>query len=137
MKKAIRQPPRWAEQLLQWACRPDYADEVLGDLREAYLWRAETKSPGNAARNFILEVLLSLRFTHLKPFYHFNINTMMLGNYLKIAFRNMYKRKAYSRHQYSRAIGGSGGFPHDFYVRMAGAYLRRLPRQQKPHFYAV
>ncbi|MEQ9098056.1 MAG: ABC transporter permease [Imperialibacter sp.] len=96
MSKLLHRPPRWAERLLQWACRPDYVDEVLGDLHEAYYWRLEEKGHRKAAFNFVLEVLLSLRFTHLKPFYHFNLNTMMLGSYLKIAFRNLYKRKAYS-----------------------------------------
>lgn len=96
MSKRAPHPPGWAERLLQWLCRPDYADEVIGDLREAFYWRLQEKGQASASRNFVLEAVLSLRFAHLKPFYYFNLNTMMLGSYLKIAFRSLYKRKAYS-----------------------------------------
>lgn len=89
-------PPAWADQLLNFFCRPDYADEILGDLHEAFYWRLKEKGLAKAKRKFTWEVIKSLRPKNLKSFYKFSLNTMILKNYIKIAFRTLMKRKSTS-----------------------------------------
>ncbi len=89
-------PPQWADKLLLALCRSDYVDEIVGDLHEAYYWRLSKKSPGKAYRWFIWETIKSLRPGNLKSVHTLSINTMIYGNYLKIAFRNIFKRKSIS-----------------------------------------
>jgi len=89
-------PPLWADKLLNYFCRQDFADEILGDLHEAFYWRLKEKGPGKAKTKFAWEVIKSLRPKNLKSFYHFSLNTMILRNYIKIAFRTLLKRKSTS-----------------------------------------
>lgn len=89
-------PPSWADKLLIYFCRQDYADEILGDLHEAFYWRLKEKGSGKARAKFIWEAIKSLRPKNLKSFYHFSLNTMILRNYIKIAFRTLLKRKSTS-----------------------------------------
>ena len=89
-------PPAWADRLLTFFCRPDYSDEILGDLHEAFYWRAEESSIGKAKRAFVWEVIKSLRPKNLKSFYKISINTMVFRNYIKVAFRSLLKRRSTS-----------------------------------------
>ncbi|WP_424963063.1 FtsX-like permease family protein [Ekhidna sp.] len=89
-------PPKWALSLLEFFLRPDYADEIQGDITEAYYWRMKEESPFKAKTKFILEVVRSLKPTNLKSFYHLSLNTMIFRNYIKIAFRSLLKRKSTS-----------------------------------------
>ncbi|MEQ8906641.1 FtsX-like permease family protein [Ekhidna sp.] len=91
-----KNPPKWALRLLEFFLRPDYADEIQGDITEAYYWRMEEESPFKARFKFILEVFKSLKPTNLKSFYHLSLNTMIFRNYLKVAFRSLLKRKSTS-----------------------------------------
>jgi putative ABC transport system permease protein len=89
-------PPKWAKRLLEFFCRVDYVDEILGDIHEAFYWRMEEQGLFKARFKFILEVMKSLRPTNLKSFYHFELNTIIFRNYIKIAFRTLLKRKSTS-----------------------------------------
>ena len=89
-------PPKWGLKLLELFLRPDYADEIQGDITEAFYWRLKEEGSAKARLKFIWEVFKSLRPTNLKSFYHFSLNTMIFRNYLKIAFRTLLKRKSTS-----------------------------------------
>ncbi len=89
-------PPAWADRLLNYFCRQDYSDEILGDLHEAFYWRLKEKGPTKAKARFTWEVIKSLRPKNLKSFYHLSLNTMIFRNYLKIAFRTLLKRRSTS-----------------------------------------
>ncbi|MEP5613036.1 MAG: FtsX-like permease family protein, partial [Cyclobacteriaceae bacterium] len=89
-------PPLWADKLLSYFCRQDYADEILGDLHEAFYWRLKERGPGKAKAKFLWEVVKSLRPKNLKSFHHFSLNTMIFRNYIKIAIRTLLKRKSTS-----------------------------------------
>lgn len=91
-----RHPPKWALRLLELFLRPDYADEIQGDITEAFYWRLKEENHFKARIKFILEVFRSLKPTNLKSFYHLSLNTMIFRNYFKIAFRSLLKRKSTS-----------------------------------------
>lgn len=94
--KHEKHPPKWAIRLLEFFLRPDYADEIQGDITEAFYWRIKEESPFNVKAKFILEVIRSLKPTNLKSFYHISLNTMIFQNYIKVAFRSLLKRKSTS-----------------------------------------
>ena len=96
MRELKHYPPSWADKLLIYFCRQDYADEILGDLHEAFYWRLKEKGAKKAKARFMWEVIKSLRPKNLKSFYHFSLNTMILRNYVKIALRTLLKRKSTS-----------------------------------------
>lgn len=91
-------PPRFALRFLEWFCPPGLYEGIEGDLLEEYdLDRSERGATTanirlvfNVLRFFRPGIILRNRFT-LKI-----INTVMLGNYLKVASRNIAKRKLYS-----------------------------------------
>ena len=77
-------------------CRQDLADEIIGDLHEAFMWRVETEGERKARRKYVLESIGSLKPSNLKLIYQLRLNNMIFTNYLKIAFRNLQKRKTFS-----------------------------------------
>ncbi len=93
-------PSRWAQRLLSRWGDPDTLEEVQGDLLEFYAYWAETLGERKARFRYIFTVLKLLRpFAKSKaskeypqPFLHI----AMLRNYLTIAFRSLWKNKAYS-----------------------------------------
>ena len=89
-------PPKWAESILDFCCRTDYHDEIIGDLREAFYWRIEEEGTFKAKSKFLWESLLSLKPQNLKTSYHLSINTMILRNYIKVTSRNLIRRKTSS-----------------------------------------
>ncbi len=89
-------PPRWIKQLLEFIIRPDVKDEIIGDIYEAYLWRQSEEGTWRAKANFFYETFRSLNPVNLRPFYHISINSMILRDHLKVAFRLMVKKRATS-----------------------------------------
>ncbi|GAB4032147.1 ABC transporter permease [Spirosoma gilvum] len=92
-------PPRFADRLLIWFCAPHLREEVLGDLHERYALRVKQRGETKANWRYWLDVLAYLRpefIKRQKPEYPNPKRTDMLRNYLKIAFRNLTRQKAYS-----------------------------------------
>lgn len=89
-------PPKWGLKLLSFFLREDYADEIQGDITEAFHWRYEEEGAFKAKSAFIFEVIRSLKPTNLKSFYHLTLNTMIIRNYLKVAFRTLLKQRSTS-----------------------------------------
>jgi putative ABC transport system permease protein len=90
------QPPKYPLRFLRWFCREDYIDEIEGDLIELFEKRAE-ESPDKAKRRFLWDVVKSCRPRNIKALRSQNSNnTVMLKNYLKVAWRNMLHQKMYS-----------------------------------------
>lgn len=96
MKKGDHHPPKWAKSLLEFFCREDYADEISGDIYEAFYWRLKEQGLFKARLKFIIEVFRSFRLSNLKSFHHIQLNTMIFQNYIKVAFRTLLKRKSTS-----------------------------------------
>ncbi|WP_421827343.1 ABC transporter permease [Larkinella sp.] len=115
------QPPAWADRLLKGLCPPALQEELLGDLHEQFADQVVEFGVRKARRLYALEVIkfcrpyfLKRRTAHfIKPSAHpvsktahryplrderqpFFLQPDMLRNYLKIAFRNLWKSKEYA-----------------------------------------
>jgi putative ABC transport system permease protein len=90
--------PRWTLSFLHWFCPASLYEGIEGDLLESFesdvrqygLRHARRRMVWNTLRFFRLEILLRNKFSPQL------INTIMIGNYLKVASRNILKRKLYS-----------------------------------------
>lgn len=101
----MRQPPKWARELLFWRVGNADAEDIIGDLDEVYYDQLEAgRSPLKAGLSYWNQVF-HLIFSYglekrrskaaLSPYYftnHFN----MFKNYLKIAIRNFSKHKLFT-----------------------------------------
>lgn len=92
------EPPRWAAWFLKWFCPGELYEGIEGDLLEAF--EDDVRSSGYAIgrRRFALKVITFFRpGIVLRNRFSFQlINTIMLTNYLTIAYRNVLKNKAFS-----------------------------------------
>ena len=92
-------PPRWLDKLLTRLVAPHLREEVLGDLHERYTLRVQRLGQTRARRDYWREVLAYMRprFIIRKPSeFSEPTTTVMLRNYVKIAWRNLVKHKGYS-----------------------------------------
>jgi putative ABC transport system permease protein len=90
--------PRLARRFLEWYCPDELYEGILGDLEEAFYHDVQTSGPAIARRRFVWGVIrffqpaiwlrnkLSWRLTP----------SVMIGNYYKVAARNIMKRKLFS-----------------------------------------
>ncbi|RFS16524.1 permease prefix domain 2-containing transporter [Emticicia sp. C21] len=93
------QPPRWADNLLEWFCAPHLLEEVQGDLHERFQKNVRVFGEKSARRDYIVSVLGFIRpfaLKHQKELSPSLYNKIMISNYFKIAFRNILKYKGYS-----------------------------------------
>ncbi|RFS17785.1 ABC transporter permease [Emticicia sp. C21] len=94
-------PPRWPDRLLEWFLSPDMKEDVQGDLHEFYQKRITQVSKRQADKDYWRAAL-----QYLTPYFFSNqssnhnstisLSPIMLRNYLKIAWRNLMLRKAYT-----------------------------------------
>jgi putative ABC transport system permease protein len=94
-------PPRFATWLLKTFGHPDTSEEVQGDLLELYDHWVETVGERKADWRYSLSAVKLLRplakSKRSKEYpSNFFINPTMIGNYLKIAQRNLTQNKGYS-----------------------------------------
>ncbi|MEZ4990801.1 MAG: ABC transporter permease [Saprospiraceae bacterium] len=90
------QPPKRALQFLRWFCRPDYLEEIEGDLFELYEQDLEQSSRW-ANRRFTWQVLRHFRPDFIKPLTENPLIPFgMYRHYFKIAWRSILRQKLYS-----------------------------------------
>jgi putative ABC transport system permease protein len=95
MKK--NRPPKWADNLLEWYCAPQFIEEIQGDLHEAFYRRCDKGGRFRARLQFILDVVRSFSIRTFDKSILQSINSSaMFKNYLIIAFRNLLRKKAFS-----------------------------------------
>jgi putative ABC transport system permease protein len=105
-KPLDRQPPRWADRLLEWFVSPYLLEDVQGDLQEIFYKRVARVGIRQARREYGWAVLHYLnpffakphhRTSNLTPYLQLSsLHPAMIRNYLKIAFRNLARHKGYS-----------------------------------------
>lgn len=108
-KTSMGKPPRWVDRLLEWFVAAHLLEYVQGDLHEAFHKRVFKVGLARARREYIWAVLHCLtpffikrQKVEAKPIYSFDNNyskplfTDMLSNYLIIAFRNLWRHKAFT-----------------------------------------
>lgn len=91
-------PPKWAIRFLQWFCREDLRDAVLGDLQELYARRYRVLGKKRADWLFAWSVFMFLRpFAFKKRQKSFSSNHFtMFQHYFKVSWRNLLRQKLYS-----------------------------------------
>lgn len=103
MKKQNIKPPLFAEKFFSWYCNNAAVEDLHGDLDELFYVDLEHMSVTRAKLNYCLNVL-SLVFSYAikkrkQSYGHHPYSTnqaIMVGNYFKVASRNILKRKMYS-----------------------------------------
>lgn len=102
MKTPDAKPPRWAERLLTWLHPSETLEEVEGDLAELYAYWYQRVGKTQATLRYMVNV-----FSVMPPFVRRRrrpeeyrqlsfFHPIMIRNYLKIAFRNLWKNKVFS-----------------------------------------
>ncbi|GAA0879827.1 ABC transporter permease [Algoriphagus jejuensis] len=89
-------PPKWADQFLQFYCKPDRLEQIQGDAYELFYLDLEEKGLAYARFRFFIHVLSFFRWSNIKrskPIYHTFNHGAMLKNYFKIGWRNLLKQK--------------------------------------------
>ena len=94
-------PPRWADCLLERFCAPHLLEEIQGDLHERFQRNAALLGERSARWHYVREVLSFMRpfawkrkkEPYSSPSY---LNTDMLRNYVKIAWRNLAQNRSFS-----------------------------------------
>jgi len=98
MSERKSSPPQLFLRFFRWYCHPKLVDHIEGDLLEVYTRRVETQGTTRADIQFIIDVLLLLRPSIIKPTEGYKkLNTYgMYKSYFKIGWRNLLKNKGYS-----------------------------------------
>ena len=129
MNQDKQNPPRWAEALLESFCPPESLEEVQGDLAELYdtgytrmgsgeptdamlLIRLGLYVPSEKEKKHPLHPLPASIRTHSYTIAHTIIHSpainTMLRNYLKIAFRHLFKTRLI---RLSTSVGWQSAWP--------------------------
>lgn len=92
------EPPRWAQRLLVWYCRPELLEDLQGDLNEYFDRNLKTKGPRRARLIYCIDALKFFRiYTIRKPeAINLFIHWIMLGSYLKTSRRSLIRNKLFS-----------------------------------------
>ena len=92
-KNNIYNPPKLAEFFFKLFLRYEDTDHRLGDLQEIYEHKLISEGRLKASTWYWLQIILSI------PHFLFNNifwEAAMFKNYIKVAFRNIYKTKFYT-----------------------------------------
>ncbi|MCE7996098.1 MAG: FtsX-like permease family protein [Roseivirga sp.] len=97
-QQSVTKPPRWPVKLLRYFLRPEYAEEIEGDLEERFLDDTERHSLRKAKRLFIWQVIKLLRPALVRKFSgtHQLNHYGMLKNNFKTIFRIIRHEKLYT-----------------------------------------
>ena len=90
--------PSFPFKLFKWFCRPEYHDDIEGDLLELYALRLKELGEKKARWAILWDVLLLFRPGIIRPI-HLDIPFIpisMYKNYLKVAWRNLMAQKLYA-----------------------------------------
>lgn len=92
------QPPRWAERILEWYCKPELLEDLQGDLHEYFERNVESKGSRRAKLIYLIDVLKFFRIYTVRrlEFINLLINWLMLGSYIKTSGRNIVRNKLFS-----------------------------------------
>jgi putative ABC transport system permease protein len=92
-------PPKWANRFLEWYCRRDRLEEIQGDAYELF-FRAVSHNRRKANLYFIWNVMRFFRWKNIRRYNKNEPSTIlslsMLQNYIKIGWRSLMRKKAFS-----------------------------------------
>lgn len=122
------QPPKWLDRLLQWYCAEELIEEIQGDLHEAYAHRAEHHGQFRANWSYFLDVIKFFRPYSFEKYSRSKQYLPMIQNYLKIATRNLLKKKGFTALNLTGlSIGISAVLLVSIYLRHELTYDQKFP----------
>lgn len=89
--------PKWPLKWLSKWWLPELVEHMIGDLNEIYEDRLETRTPFAAKMLFYRDCFQLLRPYLFKPIFERSKTYIMIGNHLKIGYRNLWKYRNYSQ----------------------------------------
>lgn len=91
-------PPRNAQRLLEWYCRPELAEDLQGDLYEFFERNLQRRGLRYARFIYWIDVLKFIRLYTLRVpnFYSFFTYTIMFNSYFKTSRRSLVRNKLFS-----------------------------------------
>ena len=91
-------PPRWAQRFVEWYCKRELAEDLLGDLNEYFERNVERAGVRRAKAIYIIDAFKFFRtYTVRRPnFVNVFINWIMIGSYIKTSGRNVMRNKLFS-----------------------------------------
>lgn len=92
------QPPLWAQRFIEWYCKPELVEDLMGDLHEYFERNVASFGLRRAKLIYIIDAIKFLRsYTVRKPtFVNLLINYLMIGSYIKTSGRNLMRNKLFS-----------------------------------------
>lgn len=98
MDDHLPQPPRWPQRFIEWYCRPELAEDLLGDLNEYFDRNVHSKGVRRARLIYFFDAIKFLRlYTVRKPKTRHPLNSWtMIGSYLKTSVRNVTRNKLFA-----------------------------------------
>jgi putative ABC transport system permease protein len=91
-------PPKWAQRFVEWYCKAELAEDLLGDLNEYFERNVETRGARRAKIIYLIDAFKFFRtYTVRRPnFVNAFINWIMIGSYIKTSGRNVMRNKLFS-----------------------------------------
>lgn len=127
MKKK-HNPPKFAVLFLRWFCSEALIEEIQGDLEEAYEYRRKEYGKFRADLWFISDVIKFFKPYSFEKYSGSKQYLPMLGNYVKVSFRNIVKRKVFSAiNMAGLSIGLSAVMLVGFFIHHEITYDRSFP----------
>ena len=105
-------PPKHAMRFLHWFCKPDFLEEIEGDLVELFEKR-HISSPRKARWRFLWDVLKTFRWINLRSITINNLVMNSIRNYIKVYFRRFRKE---TTHYLINILGLGLGFAVLFFI---------------------
>ncbi|MEJ1236634.1 ABC transporter permease [Chryseolinea sp. T2] len=91
-------PPGWAQRFIEWYCKPQLAEDLIGDLNEYFERNLKNKGPLRAKLIYIIDAVKFFRpYTVRAPkLLNLLFNWIMIGSYVKTSVRNVTRNKLFS-----------------------------------------
>ena len=89
-------PPKWSLRFFRWIIRPEYLEEIEGDMEEVFHELLEAHSLAKAKRKYAFEAFKLCRISLLKPIFptFFSIHTAMIKHNFLITYRSFLRNKS-------------------------------------------
>lgn len=97
-KRRPHHPPSWATRFIEWYCKPELLEDLLGDLHEYFERNVQSRGASQARWIYAIDALKFFRSYTLRTpeFVNLFINWIMIGNYIKTSGRNLVRNKLFS-----------------------------------------
>lgn len=91
-------PPLWAQRFVEWYCKPELVEDLMGDLNEYFERNVQSIGPRRAKLIYIIDAFKFFRiYTVRRPkFIHLFTNWIMIGSYFKTSRRSLMRNKLFS-----------------------------------------